>query len=78
MSLVHIPLTRAEPSGSAVERATVRAMEVGRHLIAVVLTAIGVIRAIGDGLVCNLGHGMLGWTLAMGSGERAVALATQA
>ncbi|MTI73701.1 MAG: FAD-dependent oxidoreductase [Stenotrophomonas sp.] len=36
------------------------------------------IRAIGDGLVCNLGHGMLGWTLAMGSGERAVALATRA
>ncbi|MCL7715093.1 FAD-dependent oxidoreductase [Stenotrophomonas mori] len=30
---------------------------------------------VGDGLVCNLGHGMLGWTLAMGSGERALALA---
>ncbi|MGY0506020.1 FAD-dependent oxidoreductase [Luteimonas sp. e5] len=27
------------------------------------------------GLVCNAGHGMLGWTLAMGSAERAVALA---
>ncbi len=33
------------------------------------------IRSVGGGLVCNLGHGMLGWTLAMGSGERAVALA---
>lgn len=33
------------------------------------------IHAVADGLVCNLGHGMLGWTLAMGSGERAVALA---
>ena len=28
-----------------------------------------------EGLTCNVGHGMLGWTLAMGSGERAVALA---
>ena len=27
-----------------------------------------------QGLVCNVGHGMLGWTLAMGSGERAMAL----
>lgn len=34
-----------------------------------------VIRRMADGLVCNLGHGMLGWTLAMGSGERAVAQA---
>jgi D-amino-acid dehydrogenase len=32
-----------------------------------------VIRNLGDGLGCNLGHGMLGWTLAMGSGERAIA-----
>lgn len=31
-----------------------------------------IIRALGDGLGCNIGHGMLGWTLAMGSGERAV------
>ena len=30
-----------------------------------------VIRLAGDGLVLNIGHGMLGWTLAMGSGERA-------
>jgi len=32
-----------------------------------------IIRNLGDGLGCNIGHGMLGWTLAMGSGERAVA-----
>jgi D-amino-acid dehydrogenase len=31
-----------------------------------------IIRNLGDGLGCNIGHGMLGWTLAMGSGERAV------
>jgi D-amino-acid dehydrogenase len=30
------------------------------------------------GLVLNIGHGMLGWTLAMGSGERAAKLLTQA
>ncbi len=30
-----------------------------------------VIRLADDGLVLNIGHGMLGWTLAMGSGERA-------
>lgn len=33
-----------------------------------------VIRRADDGLVLNIGHGMLGWTLAMGSGERAAAL----
>lgn len=31
-----------------------------------------IIRDLGDGLGCNIGHGMLGWTLAMGSGERAI------
>lgn len=31
-----------------------------------------IIKNLGDGLACNIGHGMLGWTLAMGSGERAV------
>ena len=30
-----------------------------------------VIARAGDGLILNIGHGMLGWTLAMGSGERA-------
>lgn len=32
------------------------------------------IRLAGEGLVLNIGHGMLGWTLAMGSGERAAKL----
>ncbi|KAF1684935.1 amino acid dehydrogenase [Pseudoxanthomonas broegbernensis] len=32
-----------------------------------------VVRHAGEGLVLNIGHGMLGWTLAMGSGERAAA-----
>lgn len=32
------------------------------------------IREAAPGLVLNLGHGMLGWTLAMGSGERVAAL----
>lgn len=31
-----------------------------------------IIKNLGDGLACNIGHGMLGWTLAMGSGERAM------
>lgn len=50
MSLVHIPLTRTDPPGSAVAGSTVRAMEVGQHLMAVVLTSIGAIRALGDGV----------------------------
>lgn len=33
-----------------------------------------IIRTAREGLVLNVGHGMLGWTLAMGSGERAAAL----
>lgn len=33
-----------------------------------------VIRQPRDGMVLNIGHGMLGWTLAMGSGERAANL----
>ena len=35
-----------------------------------------IIRRAGEGLVLNIGHGMLGWTLAMGSGERAADLVT--
>lgn len=50
MSLVHFPLTSTDPPGPAVAGATVRAMTIGQHLMAVVLTAIGVIRAIGDGI----------------------------
>lgn len=33
-----------------------------------------IIRRAAEGLVLNIGHGMLGWTLAMGSGERAAEL----
>ena len=36
-----------------------------------------IIRRAGDGLVLNIGHGMLGWTLAMGSGERAARLVVE-
>ena len=50
MSLVHLPLTSTDPPSPAVAGTTVRAMEIGQHLMAVVLTAIGVIRAIGDGV----------------------------
>jgi len=51
MSLVSSPLSSAEPTASAPPAAsTVRAMEIGRHLIAAVLTVIGVIRAIGVGV----------------------------
>lgn len=50
MSLVHIPLTRIDPPESAPAGPTVRAMEIGQHLMALVLTTIGVIRAIGDGV----------------------------
>ena len=50
MSLVHLPLTSTDPPGPAVAGTTVRAMTIGQHLMAVVLTAIGVIRAIGEGV----------------------------
>lgn len=38
-------------------------------------TSVPIIANAREGLTCNVGHGMLGWTLAMGSAERAVALA---
>lgn len=50
MSFVHLPLTSTDSPIPAVAGTTVRAMEIGQHLMAVVLTAIGVIRAIGDGV----------------------------
>ena len=50
MSVVHIPLTSTGGSGPAAAAAKARAMEIGQHVIAVVLTAIGVTRAIGDGV----------------------------
>ena len=38
-------------------------------------TSVPIIARAGAGLTCNVGHGMLGWTLAMGSAELAVAMA---
>ena len=65
MSLVHLPLTSTDPPGPAVAGTTVRAMTIGQHLMAVVLTAIGVIRAIGDGVgmpaAIISGIAILGW-----------------
>lgn len=49
MNLVNAPLPRTEPVGPSPAGPTVRAMEIGQHLIAAVLTLVGVIRAIGDG-----------------------------
>lgn len=46
MSTTHVPLPRSEPGGPA--GPTVRAMQIGQHVMAVVLTTIGVIRAVGD------------------------------
>lgn len=51
--------------GSAVAGATVRAMNLGQHLIALVLTAIGVVRAIGNGVALpaaiTSGAAILAW-----------------
>ena len=43
MSVVHHPLQRTVPSGSTPASSTVRAMEIGQHLIAVVLTGKSVV-----------------------------------
>ena len=65
MSLVNAPLTRTDLHGQEPLGATVRAMEVGQHLIAVLLTVIGGVRAIGDGTslpaVIISGLAILGW-----------------
>ncbi|MES1154119.1 MAG: FAD-dependent oxidoreductase, partial [Rhodanobacter sp.] len=37
-------------------------------------SSMPIMRQVQDGIVFNVGHGMLGWTLAMGAGERAAAL----
>lgn len=49
MNVVKAPLSGAERAATTHASPVVRAMEVGQHVIAVVLTVIGVIRAIGDG-----------------------------
>ncbi|MEJ1089593.1 sensor histidine kinase [Microbacterium sp. Mu-80] len=49
MSLVNAPLTLAEPSAAPYIRPAARAMEIGQYLMALLLTTVGAIRAIGDG-----------------------------
>ncbi len=58
MSLVNVPLSmaanvnqsRSGTTGPGRVSPTVRAMEIGQHAIAVLLTAVGAIRAVGDGI----------------------------
>lgn len=68
MSLVNAPLAHADRAGYAPAGPTVRAMEVGRHLMALILTGIGVIRAIGDEISVPVavvtGLAILAWHLA--------------
>ncbi|MET8520789.1 sensor histidine kinase [Nocardioides sp. NPDC004968] len=65
MSVVHAPLRQLGVSHQAPAASTVRAMEIGQHVIAVVLTAIGVSRAIGEGVPLPAavvsGLAILGW-----------------
>lgn len=49
MNLVNAPLTRTDQVEPTAAGPTVRAMEIGQHVIAAVLTLVGVVRAIGDG-----------------------------
>lgn len=62
MGPVHSRTSRTEP---AVSIATTRAMEIGQHVMALLLTTIGVIRAIGEGasapLAIGAGVALLAW-----------------
>ncbi|MEB4615342.1 sensor histidine kinase [Leucobacter sp. M11] len=49
MNLVNAPLAGGSDPGPPPAAATLRAMELGQHAIAAVLTTVGVIRAIADG-----------------------------
>lgn len=49
MPLIHSSLAPLDPQASSTVRQTVRAMELGQHGIALLLTVIGVVRAIGSG-----------------------------
>ncbi|UNK70841.1 sensor histidine kinase [Microbacterium sp. H1-D42] len=68
MSLVGAPLTRADAAASAVAGPAVRAMEIGQYLMAALLTTIGVVRAIGDGVAAPVaiitGVAILVWHVA--------------
>lgn len=65
MSLVQSPLHGPERTGRVPAGLTARAMEVGRHVIAVALTVIGVLRALADGVApaaaIVAGLAILGW-----------------
>lgn len=77
MGLVHCRTSRTE---LAVSTATTRAMEIGQHVMALLLTTIGVIRAIGEEatapLAIGAGVALLAWhaagTLLSRSGTRIV------
>lgn len=65
MNIVNAPLTRTDRSSALSATATVRAMEVGQHVMAGLLTTIGGIRAVGDGTppaaAIAAGLGILAW-----------------
>ncbi len=65
MSLVDAPLPRRHAPSGRPSEPTVRAMEVGQHLIALALTIIGAIRAVGDGVpaaaAITAGLAILAW-----------------
>ncbi|QIM19860.1 sensor histidine kinase [Leucobacter coleopterorum] len=70
MSLIHTPLMLGNPVGftPAAVTKTMRAMEVGQYAIAALLTAVGVIRAIADGVAAPValisGCAILAWHVA--------------
>ncbi|MFZ1362175.1 MAG: sensor histidine kinase [Candidatus Nanopelagicales bacterium] len=68
MSLVHIPLTETDAPTPAGTAGTVRAMEIGQNLMAIVLTVIAVVRALGDGVATPVaiisGVAILAWHIA--------------
>lgn len=49
MSLIDTPLAHAAPASPGDRGATVRAMEIGQHVITLLLVGIGIIRAMGQG-----------------------------
>ncbi|MDA3147965.1 sensor histidine kinase [Leucobacter sp. UCMA 4100] len=59
MALVRTPLAPFEPDDSSPSARTVRAMELGQHGMALLLTAVGVMRAVQTGTP-------VGWALAAG------------
>lgn len=65
MSLVDAPLPRAHQRSRRPSEPTVRAMEVGQHLMAAALTVIGVLRAVADGVAVPVaviaGVAILAW-----------------